>query len=352
MKSSTVGIKDTVFKRGALDAALSGAEYNPGQIINGPGMDAGSASTGVFLVGELEKQDPRLIEPLTSYFYPRDLDAMPGGGWVDTVSNVFADYGTTANEEDSLMGKESTNIPVSQANITKDIWKTSKFGEVLRLPLFDDLAMQQVGRSLSQILDNGIRLNYNKILDRNAYNGFAKTNTYGLANNPSVTASLVAFNNAKTSRTWSDKTPNEIMLDINTLVTSTWAQAEYDLTGMANHILIDPFNYAYIANTVVSTAGNRSILDYILENNIAVKQGRSFDIFPSRWCLAAGTGSTQRMIAYVKDPMRVNWDLTVPLTRIMTAPNVQSASYETLYAAQFSQVKFLSYQTILYADGI
>lgn len=345
-------VSDSIFKKTALDTALSGQSYTAGQIVNGPAMDAGAASSGAFLVGELEKQDPRLIEPLTSYFYARDLDVMPGGGWVDTVSNVFADYGTTANEEDSIMGKESTNIPVSQANITKDVFKTAKFGEVLRLPLFDDLAMQQVGRSLSQILDNGIRLNYNKILDRNAYNGFAKTNTYGLVNSPSVTSSLVAQNAAGTSRLWVNKTPNEIMYDINTLITSTWAASEYDLTGMANHILIDPYNYAYLANTLVSLAGNTSILKYLLENNIAVNQGKELNIFPSRWCLGAGTGSTQRMVAYVKDPMRVNWDLTVPLTRVMTAPNVQSASYETLYAAQFSQVKFLSYQTILYADGI
>ena len=349
---STISIKNSVFKKNALDTALSGKGYTPGQIINGPAMDAGTASSGAFLVGELEKQDPRLIEPLTSYYYPRDLDVMPGGGWVDTVSNVFVDYGTTANEEDSLMGKETTNIPVSQANITKDVWKTSKFGEVLRLPLFDDLAMQQVGRSLSQILDQGIRLNYNKILDRNAYNGFTKADTYGLVNSPDVTSANVALNAAGTSRLWVNKTPNEIMYDINTLVTTTWAQAEYDLSGMANRILIDPYNYAYLANTLVSIAGNTSILKYLLENNIAVNQGRSLEIYPSRWCLAAGVSSTQRMVAYVKDPLRANWDLTVPLTRVMTAPNVQAASYETLYAAQFSQVKFLSYQTIVYADGI
>jgi hypothetical protein len=319
----------------------------------GPGMDAGgSASTGAFLVGELEKQDPRLIEPLTSYFYPRDLDAMPGGGWVETVSNVFVDYATTGNEEDSIIGKETTNIPVSQANVSKDIFQTVKFGEILRLPLFDDLAMQQVGRSLSQILDTGLRLNYNKILDRNTYNGIAKAGTYGLVNNPLVPAANAALNNQATSRLWVNKTPNEIMYDINQLITLTWQQSGNDLSGMANHILIDPYNYAYICNTLVSLAGNTSILKYLLENNIAVNQGRTIGIYPSVWCLGAGVGATQRMVAYVKDPLRVNYDLTVPLTRIMTAPNVQSASYETLYSAQFSQVKFLSYVTAAYTDGI
>lgn len=344
-------LENSMFKKSAIDNALQG-NAPVGQFIAGPGMDAATASSGAFLVGELEKQDPRLIEPLTSYYYPRDVDVMPGGGWVDAVSNVFVDYATSGNEEDALIGKETNNIPVSQANISKDVWKTSKFAEILRIPIFDDLAMQQIGRSLTQILDSGLRLNYNKILDRNVYNGFTKNGTYGLINDTSVTSSLVAQNSGATSRLWTNKTPNEIMYDINTLITQTWAQAEYDLTGMADHILIDPYNYAYLANTMVSVAGNQSILKYLLENNIAVNQGRTLEIYPSRWCLEAGTGSTNRMVAYVKNPMRVNWDLTIPVTRMMTMPNVQSGSYETLYAAQFSQLKILSYQTILYADGI
>lgn len=345
----------SIFKQSAIDAAMKAGKFGQFQALQGhygPGMDAGTASTGAFLVGELEKQDPRLIEPLTSYFYPRDIDAMPGGGWVESVSNVFVDYATTGNQEDAIAGKETTNFPIAQANISKDIFTTSKFAQVLRLPLFDDLAMQQVGRSLSQILDTSIRLNYNKIMDRNVYNGLTKAGTYGLLNSPLITANYAANNQAGTSRLWVNKTPNEIMYDLNSLITLTWQNSGNDLAGMANHILVDPYNYAYLCNNLVSIAGNTSILKYLLENNIAVNQGRTIGIYPSVWCLAAGTGATQRIAAYVKDPLRINWDLTVPLTRIMTAPNVQSASYETLFAAQFSQVKFLSYTTASYLDGI
>jgi hypothetical protein len=345
----------STFKKSVIDEAMRTGKFHqfvPLQAAYGPGFDAGAASSGAFLVGELEKQDPRLIEPFVSYYYPRDIDIIPGGGFVEAVSNVYSDYATASNIEDSIVGKETTNIPVSQANISKDVFKTYKFAEILRLPLFDDLAMQQIGRSLSQILDNGIRLNYNKVLDRNAYVGIAKADTYGLVNSPLIASNYAAQNQAGTSRLWINKTPNEIMYDINSLVTLTWQQCGNDLSGMANHILIDPYNYAYIANNLVSVAGNTSILKYLLENNIAVNQGRTLGIYPSVWCLAAGLGSTQRMAAYVKEPNRVAFDLTVPLTRVMTAPNVQSASYETLYASQISQVKFLAYTCASYLDGI
>jgi len=331
-------------RRGVVLDSLGGAY--------GPGMDAGAASGLAFLVGELEKQDPRLYEPLTSLTAPRDIDMKPGGGWVSITSNVFVDYATTGSEEDAIIGSETTNIPVSQANITKDVFKVFTFSEILRVPLFDDLKLQQIGRSLTQILDDGLRLNHSKLLDRNVYVGLTKAGTTGLVNNASVTSSLASYNAAATSRLWADKTPLEIMADVNSLLTATWAASEYDLTGMASHILIDPTNYAYIANTPVTIAGTQTILNFLLANNIAVNQGRSLTINPSRWCLGAGTGTTQRMVAYVKAENRVNMDLTVPLSRVMTAPVVQSASYETLYASQFSQVKYLYTQCVEYLDGI
>jgi hypothetical protein len=318
----------------------------------GPGMDAGAASGMAFLVGELEKQDPRLYEPLTSLTAPRDIDMKPGGGWVSITSNVFVDYATTGNEEDAIIGSESTNIPVSQANITKDIFKVFTFSEILRVPLFDDLKLQQIGRSLTQILDDGLRLNHSKLMDRNVYNGLTKAGTTGLVNNPSVTSSLANFNAGGTSRLWANKTPLEIMADVNGLLNATWAASEYDITGMASHILIDPANFTYITNTPVTISGTQSILNYLLSNNIATQQGRPLTIVPSRWCIGAGTGTTQRIAAYVKAENRVNVDLTVPLSRVMTAPVVQSASYETLYASQFSQVKFLYTACVEYLDGI
>ena len=322
-------------------------------IAYGPGHDAaGTASGQAFLLAELEKQDPRLLEPLTSLTAPRDITMKPGGGWVSLTSNVFVDYATTGNDEDAIIGAETTNIPISQANLSKDVFKVFTFAEILRAPLFDDLKLQQIARSLNQILDDGLRLNFSKILDRNVYVGISKTGTFGLVNNPNVAAGYVANNAAGTSRLWAKKTPIEIMNDVNQLITATWANSEYDLSGMADHVLIDPANYAYIANTPVTLAGTQSILEYLLKNNIAVNQGRTLGIYPCRWCIGAGTGPTNRMVAYVNQENRVNMDLPVALSRVMTSPVVQSASYETLYAAQISQVKFLYYQCAEYADGI
>lgn len=341
----------------AIDAVRSQGVVVPS--MNGVMDAAGGTGTGMaFLIGELEKQDPRLLEPMTSITAPRDIDMIPGGGWVDITSNVFVHYATSGSDEDAIGAGETNNIPIATANISKDVFKVHTFMETLKVPIYDDLKLQQIGRSLSQILDDGLRLNFNKLLDRNVYVGISKTGTYGLVNNPLVTATNVALNQAGTSRLWTQKTPLEIMADVNTAINTTWAQSEYDLDGMANHILIDPANFAYITNTPVTVAGTQSILNYLLTNNIATSQGRKLEIFPSRWCgdssgvTKPGVGGTNRMVAYVKLPKRVNIDLPVPLSRVMQGPNTTQGSYETLYAGQFSQTKILAPTAMSYYDGL
>ncbi len=76
------------FDAGVFTPGLSGGTAGGAGV---PTMDAaGIASGGAFLVSELEKRDPLLRKPLTSYTYPRDININTGGGWVDYVSAMSA----------------------------------------------------------------------------------------------------------------------------------------------------------------------------------------------------------------------------------------------------------------------
>ena len=147
-------------------------------------MDAASLGTGMaFLVGELEKRDPKLLEPMTSTTWQRDIVATTGGGWVEFSSNYFVDYATTGANHRGIMGGQTTAIPVLQANITKDNFKVFTWSNIVKVPFVDQAKLQGIGRSLDQIYDKGLRLNYNKMLDENVYLGFEEFGTEGLVNN-------------------------------------------------------------------------------------------------------------------------------------------------------------------------
>lgn len=313
--------------------------------------DNAIASGLAFLNGELEKRDPKLYEPLTSVTWMRDIVADTGGGWSEYTSNYFVDYATTGSGTSGIIGGQTNDIPVMQANITKDNFKVFSWANILRIPFVDNELLKTVGRSLDDILDKGIKLGWNKDLDTMTYEGYESLDIYGIVNHPLVSNEL-ANEGASGETDWRNKTADEILDDINSVIVETWEASEYDLTGMANHILIDPSNYAYIVTRKVSEAGNVSILQYILENNIAKNQDRDLMIFPCRWCTGAGAGSTNRMVAYVNEKEKIRIDIPVMLGRVMTQPDVQQMAYLTAYAGQIGQVKIMYYETIRYKDGI
>ena len=325
----------------------------PGGAMKSFTMDSAALGTGMaFLVGELEKRDPKLLEPLTSTTWQRDIVASTGGGWVEFSSNYFIDYATTGANHRGIIGGQTTAIPTLQANITKDNWKVFTWSNIVKVPFVDQQKLQGIGRSLDQIYDKGLRLNYNKMLDENVYTGFSDFGTEGLVNNSNVTASMAALNAGNTSRKWKDKTPDEILNDVNTAITNAWANAGYDVDGIPNHIGLPPSLYSYIVGTKVSQAADKSILNYLLDNNIAKANGVDLVIVPMRQLIGAGTGSSDRMIAYVNAEDKVTFDITVPLSRVLTQPSVADMAYMTAYAGQVGQVKILYTQCIEYVDGI
>ena len=324
-------------------------------------MDSAIGGGLAFLVAELEKRDPTVHEPLTSVTWMRDMPIDSGGGWNEFTSNYYSDYAISGPNGYGIQAGQSVSIPVAQANIRKEEYVLFNWFNMARVTFVDMQKSQQIGRSLDNLYDNCLKLNWNKALDQEVYIGPiaspGSTPSYpGLLNNSAVTAALVATG-AGGKTAWANKTPIEIMADMTTVMVATWAASNYDVTGMAANLLIPPAQFAQIAETPVTTAGSVSILTYFLANNIAKTQGIDLKIFPCRWCAGAGetvnSAATDRMVAYVAEKKKIYMDITVPIQRIMTVPTVSGGgAYETLYGGQIGLVKPLYLECIQYADGI
>ena len=317
-------------------------------------MDAASVAGGMaFLVGELEKRDETLHEPLTSVTWPRDIPVKTGGGWVDSVSVFDVSYASSGGTDGGLMGGESNDLPIMQADIGKESFKVYQWGHILKVPIVDQQKLQKIGRNLDEVLNKGLHLVHDKKLDENTYLGFPKHGSYGLLNDPlvpTVTAAEAAANPGNTD--WGSKTPDEMLADVNRVMRETWRASEWDLSGMANHILIPPDKYEKLVSSKVGVTGDKSVLQFLLENNIGKNQGVDLVIAPSRWCEKAGTGGTDRMAAYCNNYDRVRFDITVPLLRMMTQASAEHLAYLTPYITQFSEVQWIYRQHAMYMDGI
>jgi hypothetical protein len=327
-----------------LDAGIG--RSNTPVVMNDAAISGGMA----FLVSELEKIDPSLRQPLTSFNYPRDIVIESGGGWVESTSVMNVGYGVAGGQEDGAGGIQN-QVRIIQANVGKDVYKVIPYECAMQVKFVDVQRGNVTGRSLEQIYDDGIRLDFDKYMDLNTYQGQSKFGFTGLINSASVVAAAAA-NGAAGTATWLTKTPDEILYDVNDAIVDAWAAAQYDPSAIPNHILVDPANYSYIATTKVSTQAEKTILEFLLANNIAKQKGTDLFIGESRFCLGAGTGSTNRMVVYRNEKRFVSMDVPVSLGRVMTQPNVTNASYDSLYAANVGQVKIHYLEPFRYVDGI
>jgi len=339
---------------GTFDGGVVGAGLSIRPQVGAPVRmnDAQIANGGAFLISELEKRNPKISEPLMSLTYPRDIPVKTGGGWVEYISALNIDYGITGGSGDGAVHAGSANtIPVIQANFGRDVFKTHIYSSIMRI-MFVDMQRQQVtGRSLDQLLTDGIRLNYDKHMEQNVYVGVNRFGTTGLLNNPNVTAANVATG-ASGGTSWATKTPDEILADINSAIMAGWAAAEYDLSAIPNHILLPYEQYNYIATAKVSPIAEKTILTFLLENNISTKNGSDLFIAATMWNKGAGAGGTDRMVAYVANDRFLAVEELVPLARTMTQANIDALAYDSVYMANISEVEIFYYQPIVYFDGI
>ncbi len=330
-----------------------------GQNASGPvrpfAMDAaGIASGQAFLTSELEKRDMMVRTPLTSFTYNRDLPIRVGGGWAEFVSAMQVGYGITGGSGDGIMTAASANgIPMIQADFSKGLFKTHMIAAGTRVQWIDMQRGNMTGRNLDSLLRDGLRMTYDKHMDENAYVGFAAYGTTGLLNNPDALVTDAAATGSSSGTTFKSKTPDQILQDINDAILTAWGQAEWDLDAVPNHILMPYEQYNYLATTRVSELAEKTILTFLLENNVAKQNGSDLFIGATAWCKgAAADGSDDRMVVYCNKERYIAMDELVPLTRAMTSPNTQYFCYDTAYAGNVSEVEVFYDQTIVYVDGI
>ncbi|MBQ9210919.1 MAG: DUF2184 domain-containing protein [Clostridia bacterium] len=303
-----------------------------------------------FLMKELEKVDERILEPLTGTDWPRDMPVITGGGLLESIVSVDVTYASTGRDEDNLIFDATNDIPVVQADMSQSVARCFNFAEYMSFSTLEREKMMNVGRDPETFLNKGIRLHCDKAIDRSVYRGFDKVRSTGLINNPNVTrVSAKPVGEGNTS-SWATKTADQILDDINTVIAGIWKACDCSSDALPNHILVPVEQFGLLVTRKVSDDSERSILTYVLENNLTNQQGGHLVISPCKWCSKAGVSDTDRLVCYINDPEKICFNLTQPLRRMDT--EYAEMRIKIPYIAQFSEVRFLYPTTVRYMDGI
>jgi len=149
------------------------------------------------------------------------------------------------------------------------------------------------------------RIAIERKLDALAWSGDADYNIVGFLNYPGIGEYTVPATGTGTTKTWSTKTPAQILTDLNGIKSQVYISTNG--VESINTILLPMAQFDLIKNTPMGTASDTTIYTFFKENNpgIEIAELRQLD--------GAGAGSADRMIGYRKDPNYVRFEVPVPL---------------------------------------
>jgi hypothetical protein len=324
-------------------------------------------------VGELERLDLTMHEPLAAVSWGRDIDLREDVTIADEVSSFTKSvYGASSGlgagqgigNGKAWMGKNTTQIPGISLDINKIPNPLTPWAMELAYTILELESAAKLGRPVDAQKYEGLQLKHQMDIDEMIYIGdtniavSASVSATGLVNNASVYDTNVA--NVGGNTTWSSKilagNYDAVTADVNTLLTTVWANGGYAV--MPDRLLLPPGAFGLIATQKVSTAGNVSILKYIQENNVLTTSGRGkLQIYPCKWCNGVASGGTigtgsagkDRMVAYVKDKKRVRY----PMTMLRRTPvQYDSIYHKTTYFCRLGVVEWVYPETAGYMDGL
>ena len=300
-------------------------------------------STGAFFVGELERYDKALHEPLSSQTWGRDIDLRTDVSIGDETTSFsrtnYAAAGSPNPSGKNFISGTSTEIPGIDIDVNKNPSPLFTWAMQLGYTIIELEAAQQTGRPLEQQKLTGLKLKYNMDVDEMVYIGDSALGKSGLVNN----GQIPVFN---VSGAWGDD-PKIILEAINDILNSAWKQSAYAMCP--THLLLPPRQYTLL-NQPVTAAGSRSLLDYVANDCIANGiNGKPLEIHPLKWLDKRGVGESGRAVAYTKGEQYVRFPL-VPINH--TPVEFRGLHHITTYYAKLGVVEFVYPETVAYADGL
>lgn len=298
----------------------------------------------------------RALEYLTAATYDVQYEVLPfrnilpvvnegGPGVKEIVSEVYDQFGKAA-----LINGQAKDVPFVAAG-GKEIhfpvvmWGIGARWTMQELQAFVVAQRNGRGRRSPEVARQAAALRgIEEALNDQALFGTPEAGIAGALNNPLVgSGSVAAGASGKTN--WEDKTPDEILADINGLADTIWQYSK--MREVPDTLLLPPAKWSILKNRHLE---NReiSIMSYLIENSQYFKSADS--IIPVNELTGAGFNGTGKMVVYSKKEDKICCEIPAEATALPVQQ--QFFDYVMLWHA-YSAGTILRYpRSMAYAEGI
>ncbi len=277
--------------------------YDGALAINSGLMDA---DVGIFFQRQLEKIKAKTYDVRHQDLKARTLFPVSNEGGPGITTITYRSY--------DMVGQ--AKIITAYA---KDLPRADVFGKEVSIPVrsvgiaygynVDEINSAQLsGFPLDQRRANAGERGIEEKIDDVAWNGDADSGMPGLLTNADIPVGNVP-NGVGGNPEFSTKTPDEVLLDLNNLLTDIFSLTKMKETG--NTVLMPPDQWSLIMTTPRSTQSDTTIAEFFVKSSPWINS--LDDLVPINELSGAGTGGVDIMIAYDKSPDKVELEIPVEL---------------------------------------
>ena len=307
-------------------------------------------AAGIFLTQQLTKYDWTANEPLVKTTWDRDvprrLDVAITDDYAAYILNNYAVPGNLSPGGKSWVGKNSTSVAGPAIDVAPVINPLNAWGEFPSWSMRELWQSQFLKRPLDTAKLDVVALKYEMDTDEQVYIGDAELGLVGLTNNTVV--QTISASGSGAARNFVNKTPDQILADFNTLLSFVQTNSGYAATPSK---VIMPYEIMNVlVSRLISTAGSDSILTFLGRNSVSLQNnGTELEIVGAKWLLGAGSGGSNRMVAYTPNRKYVQFP-RVELQRLA----VQNRGFDQILPTMgtLGVVEFRYPETLAYMDNI
>lgn len=254
------------------------------------------------------------------------MDKVGQAGWISGKAHDIPLVG---------LSMEKFETPVYMAGIGYD-WGFEEVGQA-----------RMLGVNLGAEKAMAARRAYEEMVDRVALEGDTEKGFNGLFAYPGVSAASVP-NGAGGSPLWANKTGDEILADVNNLLTGVYVDTK--TTSLADTLVL-PFERLNLIATKRLGDTNLTILEFLRQNNVyTAVTGQPLTIRAARGLETIGAGNTYRMIAYRRAPEVLK--LHIPMPHQFLPVQTVGLSYMVPGVFRLGGLDIRLPKEVRYGDGI
>lgn len=270
---------------------------------------------------------------------------------VDYRAETFSYTLMTAVGEAKILSNGAQDVPLVNNYVQKKMGIVRTLVDGYEITLEDLEAAQFANMNISAELAITARRVIEEGLDRIGYFGAADNGLLGLFNLPNVVRETAPNNgnsNGGTNSTrWIHKSAEQLFREISTFLTRM-RQATKSIEK-PEILLIPQAEYDLISELVYPANTDRTLLNFILETQRANPSGLK-EILPCEMLAGAGTGGSNLMIAYQKNPRKLRYE--IPLDFEQRPPQEVTFSSRIVCRSRTAGLIPMKFMSIRYYEGI